>query len=303
MGEAKRRKESDPRFGRGPMSEADRLSLLETLPPGTTPEDYFKYLECNWDTMAAFAYESYVNQGRGLLIVDWDLTMDACVEFLTPELKQLRGNNCPMFYVGERNGLFSLFHNQSDFAQWNEIVQKYDPEIMIILALSWNFHPEQGSRMMARSVAMVGRKSPIQLYVENGDRLQEFTFWSGTNQSVKPHGNQMVRSFQAEILGNPEFGGKVRRAFDEGWQKRGRGAVLAIPRGSDYFEAIYVPKSQFAEALGDEGSRAFDQLLSIADLCNPDIQVTVIVIDSDLKSDTFGYFPFLFHLPRKAPTS
>lgn len=307
MGEAKRRKDHDPNFGKSRRHVLDirpdqSSDMFANLPPGVTSDDYLNYLDQNWDILAASAYDSYLKEGRGVLLMDWDLSLDSYLSLLSPELRTLnsldnciihRQVNCPVLYLGERGPILAAIGGWFN-SDWERLIARYDPERMIVLALCWNFQPNRPGNMMVRTLALANRKSPAQLYVDNGDRLQEFSFWAGTGQVIPSSGNQVIRGFRAAIETSAEFRLGLGTCFKQGVQQHGKGAVFALPQRGG-FQVMFVPSQDLAEALGaDEQSRPFQQLQAIVERCNPVHEVAAVAIDSDItKTSTFSYYSFL----------
>ena len=313
MGEAKRRREKDPDYGKPPavmdLRHNQSREMFDNLPPGTTSADYLKYLDQNWDVIATFAYDSFLREGKGALILDWDLSLDAHLSLLSPDFKRLntlndqsgkQQLNCPIFYLGERSAL-TRFAGQEFFTpDIQRLIQNYDPENMIVLFLCWGYAPNIAGHIMGRTLALAGHKTPMQLYVENSDRQQEFSFFAGSNEAPPaPPSSRVVRAFQASVEHSYEFRQALRSAYDQGFQKHGKGAVLAIPDPTGkHIQPVFVPVAEVAKALGaDTTSRPFEQAVTIIDICKPETQVAAIVVSEAIHTASdFIYYSFLMNI-------
>jgi len=312
MGDSKRRQENDPNYGKKEHRLFDvrpnqSRGAFENLPPGTSAQDYLNYLDRNWDLMAGFAYQMYLNEGRGALILDWDLSLDAQVSLLSPDLRKRnhpdavisnRELNCPIFYLGDR-GLLSRDWLTSDRRR---LIQQYDPETMIVLFLSWGVTPGRSGNIMGRTLALAGGKSPKQLYVENADRQREFSFLSGSDEAPPPAApeSRAIRAFYAEIESSPEFRRSLKKEFVRGFQAKGKGAIVVIPMPErDSVMPIFVPVAELPQALGaDVQSSPYQQLLSIMDMCNPQTQVAAIAVSEEVRTgENFTYYSCLLNIP------
>lgn len=158
---------------------------------------------------------------------------------------------------------------------------------------------------MIRTLALGGRKSPAELFVEQGGRLQDFTYMNGqetgTFADVR---DQMIRLFEVSIESNLEFRKALRAAFEKGFQEQGKGAVIAVPiREADQqgFVPLYAPQEELSQALGvDEQSRSFQQLLSIVDVCKPESQIAVVAVDEGvLTGASFKYHSYLLNIGKE----
>lgn len=298
MGEAKRRQENDPNFGRSKRilwdARPDQSSdAFQNLPPGTSSDQYLNYLDENWDTIAAFAYAGYVEQGRGTLLLDWDLSLS---EFL-PLLKEgasFLGKSFdsrlyfPSIYIGVNGPFQSIREAWLADSDWQRIITTYEPEAMIVLSLCWGFQPEVAGRVMTRTMLLPDRKPPSHAYIENGDRLAEFEI-QGSPLTIK---SRTARAFQVALNHNEEFRQNLQTCFYQGVQMHGTGMVLFIPQNRDEGRLIYAPLGQLAEVLGT--GQIPPNVQQVVDACNPSFQVPVLVIDEDiLTKPTFTYFPFL----------
>lgn len=313
MGDAKRRREHDPNYGQRPpvidIRPDQSRDMFDNLPPGTTSDDYLKYLDQNWDVIATFAYNSYLREGRGALILDWDLSLDAHLALLPPDLKKLnsldnrivnRQLNCPIFYLGQRSAISQALGPDFFTTDIQRLIGCYDPEIMIVLFLCWGFAPDRRGHIMGRTLALANHKTPMQLYVDNADRQQEFSFFAGSNQATPPPpSSRVIRAFQGSVEHSPEFRQALRTAYDQGFQKHGKGAVLAIPDPSGkHIQPIFVPAAEVAQALGaDIASRPFQQAATIIDICKPETQVAAIVVNEAIHTASdFVYYSFLMNI-------
>lgn len=314
MGEAKRRKERDPNYGQPQKVLLDirpdkSSDAFFNLPPGTSSDDYLNYLDQNWDIMATFAYDSYLREGRGVLILDWDLSLDAHLNLLSPTFRELnkfdnqvvnRQINCPMFYIGDRNPLKQAFGQDWFSPDMQRVIQRYDPELSIVLFLCWGFKPNSKGNIMGRVLALPQCKTPKQLYIDNAGRQQEVSFVLGTAESPPaPPDSRIIRAFFAEVQSNSQFQQSLRTAFDTGFKRHGKGAVIAIPdRNQESLKIIYCPAAELAQALGaDSSSRAFEQAWTIVEMCNPATQVASIVVSEDVNTkESFTYHSALLNI-------
>lgn len=312
MGEAKRRKESDPNYGKPETIVVDlrpdkSQPAFSNLPPDTTSDEYLAYLEQHWDVLAGFAYESFLNEGRGALILDWDLSLDRYLSLLSPEMRQSnqgdrvivnRQLNCPVFYLGERSHLIGKGDGWLDEIDARRLIQRHDPANSVVLLLCWGFSQGKTGHVMGRTLALAHKKPPSQLYID-GVPLQEFAFFAGSNEAPPPPpASRLVRSFRVNVEHEPECRNTLRAAYDKGFREWGKGAVLALPESSEDVSLIYLPAEDLERALGaDVHSRAFQQATAIIDLCRSDSQVAVIVVDEGfLGGDSFKYYSFLFQI-------
>lgn len=161
--------------------QRNQEGAFDNLPPGTSPLVYLQYVEMNWDLLASFAYDSFLRDGKGILILDWDLTMSQQFgrNFATRQASNYI--HCPIFYMGKRS---KLLNNGRGFtAEWTRCVDAYDPETTLILGLSWGYIPPVGHFMMRTLGAGKLKDSgagidqgmtPKAIYERSRDRLCEF---------------------------------------------------------------------------------------------------------------------------------
>lgn len=312
MGDAKRRRESDPNFGQPPQFldvRADQsVPMFSNLPPGTTQDDYLQHLEANWDTLAAFAYTSFLSDGKGALVLDWDLSLDAQLALLSPDLQRLNRIDtsrvkqqiyCPSFYLGERTPLKDLL-GPAFLGGVERLIGTYDPESMIVLCLAWGYTATATGNLMARTIAQAGRLAPVQLYLKGMGQQQEFSFFARSNEAPPaPPSSRVVRAFQISVQHSAEFRKVLRDVFQSGSKEKGKGAVLAIPdREGAGMQPFFLPVGDIATTLGaDVQERPYQQAIAFIGGCRPDQLVCLVVDEGMHTSENFKYYPFLVNLP------
>lgn len=97
-----------------------------------TPDAHVTFIRSQWPDFAAFAWEKYLNEGRGAVVVD-----------LTKASKSGESLQVPTFYVADGGARLSKLGGwPSD--EISEVVQDYDPEqdvVFIFLRLDGDvFH-------------------------------------------------------------------------------------------------------------------------------------------------------------------
>jgi hypothetical protein len=299
MGEAKRRKERDPHYGSRhlpiDLREDKSTELFGNLPPGMTAEMYLDYVDNNWDLFGAFAYASYLEEGRGAVVVDWDLSLIEHLRLSLPEAAQpLYPNTAPCFYLGERSAITQALGINFFSPQTPSLLDRYDPELAIVLFLCWGSTPTTLGNVMGRTLSTPQNKSPAQLYIDNVGILGEHAFGWGPYIP-----SQFVRRFQVSVEHDGRVRESLRHAYDMGFSKYGKGTVFILPNEhKSGFQIIYVPIADLVTSLGaDRDSRQFKQAVEIARQCDPSKHVAVIAIGEEmLTQPTFTYYPFLFRI-------
>ena len=150
-----------------------------------TQKDLLRYAEKNWDTIAAFAYDSYLASGKGVLIADWDLSISKLLPILSSKtLKSLNSAlskqmdaqfNFPLWYLPVKEEIFSLM-GEAMFSgdKWRPVIDRYDPELMVVLAVGWGATRNRRPAWMLRSMALLGASTPRSAFEKNRGRLSEF---------------------------------------------------------------------------------------------------------------------------------
>lgn len=154
---------------------------FDSLPNHISPQDYLRFVQEHWLSLAALAYEGYLQEGKGVLLVDWDLTLNQHLKLVSQrsnsaEAIALDGRlHCPVMYVGERGSLLQqLFAGRWD-STWQEKIDKYDPASMVIVVLAWGCDRSlQQWCSYAQTLTVKNAATPIQAYIENSGRLSEF---------------------------------------------------------------------------------------------------------------------------------
>jgi hypothetical protein len=317
MGDAKRRKDSDTYYGQGRHIIVDArpdqsLDMFDNLPPGTSSEAYLEYISQNWDLMAGFGYEMFLNEGRGALILDWDLSLDAQISLLSPDIRRRnqldqaianRELNCPMFYLGDRSALTQALGRDWFSPAMHRLIQGYDPKRMIVLFLCWGASPNSIGNIMGRTLALAGARTPKQLYIENASRQKEFSFLIGTDEAPpSAPESRIVRTFYAEVESSADLRRSLKAEFGKGFAEKGRGALALYPMPEEgSVMPIYVPIAELPKMLGtDVQSRPYQQAIAIMEMCNPQNQVAVILISEDIRTgDSFTYYSCLLNIPEE----
>lgn len=321
MGDAKRRAEWRKQNG-GP-EEPDRMlidirpdqstDVFANLPPGTTQEGYMKFLERNWELMGAFAFESFLHEGRGVLVLDWDLSLDKRLNLLSPELKRLNqidrvkvfGEfNCPIFYVGESSPMVRAGGRDILSEDMWGLAARYKPEVMIVLLLCWGFVDESNpGSIMGRTIVLPGLKDPMAAYIERGNQFGDFSFMVGTNEKPRaPIQSRIVRAFEANVGVNASFRRSLRNRYDQGREQDGPGVLCAIPNEeADGMNLIYLPMDMVHKALGsDPPSNPYQQLLFMLENGDPDEYVVAIAVDEKrFSQENFTYYALAFRIPKE----
>lgn len=130
------------------------------------PEAFLNYLNKNWDLLAATAYQGYLQQGRGVLWVDWlnqlpitTRISDVAVIYLTPHSRMAR----EIFPSGMSQEL-------------RRLIGKYTPELAIVIYWS------DGEINRGREVAVGGAASPAAAYEQMKGQLVEFQLTHATGE-------------------------------------------------------------------------------------------------------------------------
>jgi hypothetical protein len=160
-----------------------KTSPFAHLPPKVTPDCYMSFLNDHWDVFAALAYEGYLKEGKGLILVDWDLSFNRVLgnALMSPSCNSLQAIaldnrlSMPTFFAGMNGVLFQEDVNCDFFSEnCRSLINRYDPETSLVLALCWGFSPTVRGEMMIRTLALANGMNPREAYAALGSRLSEF---------------------------------------------------------------------------------------------------------------------------------
>lgn len=275
------------------------------LPPGTTPADYLNYVDRHWDILSSFAYEAYLDLGRGFLLLDWDLSLDRVLSLMPPDLKQSNQREiaasaaqagsatllCPILYVGEKGSLFPVFEKFGVIDdRWKALLGRYDPQNSLVLALSWGNTPNHVGNMMVRTLAIAGRPAPADAYINTSAALREFRFLTGSNTAAPCIQDRAIRVMQVRLQYDEKLRHELRLVYDHGVAEFGSGVVVAVPIGDGWVEAVFAPVGDLAPLLeADPTTPQFQAAIATVSACQPDTQVAVVL------TSQLGVLPLAYH--------
>lgn len=144
------------------------------LPPGMSPQGYIDFVNERWNLYSAFSYDSFLSQGKGILFVDWDNTF---ISFSSEKITgYLPENDLPAIWF-TKSLVKSLVDKEFCNQKWLELINNYDPEISINLALNWRSTNGDGfGTTTIRTIAFPGQDTPKISYLKMKDRLAEFVY-------------------------------------------------------------------------------------------------------------------------------
>jgi hypothetical protein len=157
---------------------------FSNLPPGTTQKDYMDYLMKNWDTIATFAYDGYLTHGKGVVIADWDKSLTALFPWLKDRVEKVVSPSSdktfsqltfPLIYT-PRNSEFSQTAAGAMFdgPAWERLIDHYDPQTSVILAVGWAAAENRKPGWMVRTWA-TPESPPKDVFERSRGRMSEFS--------------------------------------------------------------------------------------------------------------------------------
>lgn len=158
-------------------------SPFANAPTGLDGSGYLKFLQQNWQLLGWVAYDGYLRDGRGVVVVDWDAMLGS----VFPEIaKQNSAFSIsldsrvltPTFFFGEGGEMFQSMGGKWFSPDWVRLVTKYDPETMIVLAIAW--HQCSSMSWMVRTLAIANAQTPKQIF-ESQPNLDEYSVSSSQN--------------------------------------------------------------------------------------------------------------------------
>lgn len=153
-----------------PEDQKQRKLIDEEFPLGLTKELFAAFVTGYWRSFAKYAYEGYLRGGKGVLLLDWDLTIVGKIPVdplptRIPHPKAPRSIYIPYFYFGERSDELMLITNGQGFSPyWRTFVDNYDPEKAIVFAISWN-----GSNAVSFKTVTMGTPTVDDLVISQPD--------------------------------------------------------------------------------------------------------------------------------------
>ncbi|MFP5260484.1 MAG: hypothetical protein ACLGJB_01095 [Blastocatellia bacterium] len=124
------------------------LSASEQIEAMDTPDEHITFIRSQWPAFAAFAWEKYLSEGRGAVVVD-----------LRNASADGPGINVPTYYVAEGSARLEKRGGWPS-AEVAEVIRDYDPEqdaVLIFLRLDGDAFHYNVSDDLTPPVAYAGR--------------------------------------------------------------------------------------------------------------------------------------------------
>lgn len=253
------------------------------MPPGANEAEFVEYIETNWDTLAEFGYESYLDSGRGIVFVFWDGARQSDQIFAAMNLDagyRMSKSDLAVIYMSEG----AIEQSPPDTrAYLKKMCREYNPQSMIVIG----FYSEKRNAFSAQTLSIPDRL-PCDIWIEGAGRLSEFVVQNEARNQRRPD-SKSLRALRVELDQRGPILSHLFEIFRKGWSDSGSGGVLAMPDG-EYCRATYASTADLHDCLPvDPTDAAFKELLGLLDQCNPQQDLFVIGLDKE----TLIYYPYL----------
>jgi hypothetical protein len=246
----------------------DRPIFGDNLPPNTTKKQISEFLALNWDSLAAFSYEGYLLQGRGLILLDWDNSLNKALDLieinnsLTVELQCFYS---PSIYLGERSELTQAMRQDEGFAKlFDYFINRYVPETSVTFVLVWGVTSDRsGGEYEPFTVAIYNAETPVELYKRQRSRQSEFEVGPSRSEARQETYDEFVKKYMLwnrenhDVLEPPESNADQHRFLaDHQFQlmisytyyynhHSERGVVLVLRMPDGHWGTYYLPERDF----------------------------------------------------------
>jgi hypothetical protein len=121
------------------------------------PHNRIEFVQLNWDLICTLAWQGFLDQGRGLVIVQADRSTKGTMG-ITSRQRWLMGST-PGFYIGEQNPLFKseMGGLWPDSITTSKVAQ-YDPQTKFLCLFDWG--DEHGATVQGFGHPLVQMQPP-----------------------------------------------------------------------------------------------------------------------------------------------